>query len=566
MVVCKFFLEGRCRFGDACKNEHPRSQNSFAAGSRPRPGNATAPQLDGEKARIVKDDLTIDRPIWPLSCYAGPSPTVTQHLIQAKWHPSKPPTDPDQGAPEFSPEEMRYKFYLASAANQRDAYVNWETALMQNLDNQVNSILNDISGALRHCQNTSIPDSENRQKQLVEPTGRLNAAQRQSNGSGQSSQPSRGFGAPARPGFGAASTLNAPKPAFGGPSALGSASAFGKPPALVGGGAAFGQPGGGGAASGFGAASSLGQQSSPFGGGNQQNSSPFGQAAQSNGAFGAPSQQPAFGQSAFGASSAKPAFGQAAGGGFGNTSAPAFGQAGSGFGAASKPAFGQSSSPFGQAAQQPAAGAFGSQQQQTTGSAFGQPTAFGANKASPFGAPQQQQQSSGGFGQASQPSASNSSPFAAPASAARTNPFAAPSAQSSQHSTFGRTSQPFVAAPATPQTPQGPNTPAGPNPTVWNGKRVVYSDKDPQHKKPCYEVSDPRFASTGGNRLERIWFPTGPPPGPAFTAEALPHVYEDATIGPQLREVYEHVSKTGLFKDALIPEIPPKKEWISFDF
>lgn len=84
-----------------------------------------APQLDNDKAQIIKDDLTTgkDRPIWPLSCYAGPFASVTQHLIQAKWDPSKPPTDPDQGAPEFSPEEMRYKFYLASAANQRDAYV-----------------------------------------------------------------------------------------------------------------------------------------------------------------------------------------------------------------------------------------------------------------------------------------------------------------------------------------------------------------------------------------------------------------------------------------------------------
>ncbi|EME78007.1 uncharacterized protein MYCFIDRAFT_79245 [Pseudocercospora fijiensis CIRAD86] len=518
MVVCKFFLEGRCRFGV---------------------------RIALRLCQILALDLAVAH-------------APAMHLQLAKWDPSKPPTHPDQGAPEFSPEEMRYKFYLATANNQRDAYVNWEATVMQNLNNQVNSILNDIPGALRHCQNTAIPDSENRNKQLIEPTGRLSTTQPQSNGFGQSSQPSGGFAAPARPGFGAASSLNAPKPAFGDPSALGGGSAFGKPSGLGGSGATFGQPGGGGGASGFGAASSLGQQSSPFGGGNQQKPSPFGQPAQSNGAFGAPSQQPAFGQSAFGAAAAKPAFGQA-GGGFGNTSAPTFGQAGSGFGAASKPAFGQSSSPFGQAAQQPAARGFGGQQQQSNGSAFGQPTAFGANKPSPFGAPQQQQ-SSVGFGQASQPVGSNSSPFAAPASTAKPNPFAVPSAQTTQQSSFGRVSQPFGAASATGQTPSVANS------TSWKGKRIVYSDKDPGHKRPCYEVPDSRFATTGGNRLERIWFPTGPPPGPAFTAEALPHVYEDPTIGPQLREVYEHVSKTGLFRDGLIPEIPPKKEWISFDF
>ena len=31
MVVCKFFLQGNCRFGDHCRNEHPRSDNRFSA-------------------------------------------------------------------------------------------------------------------------------------------------------------------------------------------------------------------------------------------------------------------------------------------------------------------------------------------------------------------------------------------------------------------------------------------------------------------------------------------------------------------------------------------------------
>lgn len=89
-----------------------------------RTNRLAASQLDATPAERLKDDLTTgkERPLWPLSCYA-PVPDVTQHLIQAKWDPNKPPTDPDQGAPEFSPEEMRYKFYMAAAAGQQEAYV-----------------------------------------------------------------------------------------------------------------------------------------------------------------------------------------------------------------------------------------------------------------------------------------------------------------------------------------------------------------------------------------------------------------------------------------------------------
>jgi nucleoporin NUP42 len=31
MVVCKFFQQGNCRYGDRCRNEHPRSDNRFSA-------------------------------------------------------------------------------------------------------------------------------------------------------------------------------------------------------------------------------------------------------------------------------------------------------------------------------------------------------------------------------------------------------------------------------------------------------------------------------------------------------------------------------------------------------
>lgn len=425
---------------------------------------------------------------------------------------------------------------------------------MQTLNGQVSSILNDIPGALHYCQNTSIPDDQNRLSRVIKPSGRFGGGQQQSTGFGQGSQSFGGFAAPARPGFGTASTLGGPKPAFGGPSPLGGGSTFGQSSAFGAGASTFGKPSG--AATGFGSASTLGQQNNPFSS-SQQKPSPFAQPAQTTGAFGTPAQQPTFGQSGLGAAVPKPAFGQA-GPGFGGASAPAFGQAGSGFGNASKPAFGQS--PFAQPAQQPAAGAspFGG----AAGSGFGQPAAFGSNKPSPFAAASQPS-STGGFGQSSQQTASNASPFAQPA-AARPNPFSAQPAQPAAHSPFS--ARPQAANTNVLSSPAFPTTPAGTAPTTWKGKRIVYPAKDKDRRiAPCYEVPDARYSSQGGIRLERIWFPTGPPPGPALTAEALPHVYEDATIGPQLKAVYEHVANTGTFKDGFIPEIPPKKEWVSFD-
>lgn len=46
MTVCSFFLQGRCRYGDKCWNEHPRggSASGGGGGFRNNSYNRSAPQ------------------------------------------------------------------------------------------------------------------------------------------------------------------------------------------------------------------------------------------------------------------------------------------------------------------------------------------------------------------------------------------------------------------------------------------------------------------------------------------------------------------------------------------
>jgi len=63
---------------------------------------------------------------------------------------------------------------------------------------------------------------------------------------------------------------------------------------------------------------------------------------------------------------------------------------------------------------------------------------------------------------------------------------------------------------------------------------------------------------------ERVWFPTGPPP-PNPYAEREKEVYESEPLATALREAYEHVFMHGTFKDGVVPEIAPKREWVNFE-
>ncbi|OQO05188.1 hypothetical protein B0A48_08208 [Cryoendolithus antarcticus] len=606
---------------DSCKNEHPqdRSQNRYAplqnpGGGRARSGafgqgqQAPAEETYNVTADNIRVDLTTDRPIWPLTAY-GPGRNAPAQLIE--------------GDLEMSPEEMRVMYYLAMTTGNTQQAIAQEAQAAAKSNEAVQTILKDVDGAVKYIiagkdRHPNRLDIEQNATQATQPTpgfglpmastnqqfgqptttgqapsafGQPSASSQITPAFGQPTAPAFGqatapgfgqpstFGKPAQPGFGQASSLGGAEPSpFGQPSALGGGGAFGQPSAL-GGGGAFGQP------------SSIGQK-------------------------------PAFGQPTLGAA-ARPAFGTASTPGFGQSTAPAFGQASSpAFGQASNPnASGAQSqetkpNPFAAAASQPSG--FGAAAQQSSG--FGQPSTFGAaaRQASPFataGQAQSQPQASNPiassaspassvFGQASQPTAERqASPFgtavpsqgqafgqpsqtAAPAFGQASKPAPAFGQPTQPDSTlFGQPSNTQSTTASAPQpSPFGQTTavpaqqPSAPPSTQMNGTShtiasvhlVRASNGQPQSYKGQPVHLDPKaqvfiYTIPGTNPLqeERLWFPRGAPEK-QNPDTVLGDAWYTGDIGKELKDIYAKVMACGKFEGDM-PEIPPRREWVSWD-
>jgi nucleoporin NUP42 len=82
---------------------------------------------------------------------------------------------------------------------------------------------------------------------------------------------------------------------------------------------------------------------------------------------------------------------------------------------------------------------------------------------------------------------------------------------------------------------------------MFKGKPVVYKEGEAgvRHRDGTWE---------------KIWFPDGPPP-PYKDTELDDSVYTD-----EVQEAYVHMRETGSFRDGVMPLIPPKREWCTFDF
>lgn len=278
-------------------------------------------------------------------------------------------------------------------------------------------------------------------------------------------------------------------------------------------------------------------------------SSPFGQPSTSTNA-------PGFGQPAFGQPSG---FGQPTPIG-GNQ--PGFGQ--SGFPQTQQgPGLGQPTpSPFAQASNQNQAGGFGQFSNQTVpGTGFGQ---LASNASSPFA---QSKPEASPFGQATPAApAPASNPFGAPAPTMNT-PFAQPapfassaapapstqqtSLQETKKSGFTRIIEKKLSGlpHLTGQTVHDPTTKKL---RTWKGQPVTYvADDNPSYPHP----QDPTV-------LVHIFFPDGPPlPATLKDAQA-----KDEEYTPDVEAAYKFAKQHGHFKDGVIPKVPPKSEWCSFDF
>ena len=417
MVICKFYQAGNCRFGDTCRNEHPKNNSQGPFGNQNRFGalqgnsgfgNRQSPQPSSDwsiNVLDVRNDLTDGkgRPKWILSAY-GPGKGAPDSVLQKY---------------EYSPEEVRARFYDLSNQGKQDQADQESMSIWNEADQAMRKEESEAGTIQNRMQQASQKHPNREDVCKFDGTKAINEFLQQFDSSSSSGfGSSNPFSQPNNTPFGQSSSSG---PAFG-------QGMFSKP--------SFGQS----------AFSEQQQSTSAFG---QTSSAPtFGQgmfskpAAQSS-----PFGQPSFGQTGFGQEKKNPFAPAAASGGFGAGSSafgqsaqPAFGrlsQSGSAFGQTTQQsAFGQPSQPtsaFGQATQPPSA--FGQPSQPT--SAFGQPsqstTAFGQPASTPSG-----------FGQPPQPSAFNN-PFAKPAQSTFGQPtqpdsvFGQPAHQSSA---FGQTSQP----------------------------------------------------------------------------------------------------------------------------
>ncbi|KAI6034856.1 hypothetical protein F5J12DRAFT_1723 [Pisolithus orientalis] len=326
--VCQYYLRGACKFGDRCKNEHPRAPLKPQFGNQSWAANSNANKALLFTTESLTNDVTPlnEKPLWPLSSYGAAKHEKT--LISGL---------------DESPEELRVKAVAAVKAGTTNEYVKYEADKMATAD-QIYATARD-----------NIPQLHSRASELSQniPSSVFGSSSAFGTLSNQPTMgPKPGTSAFGQSGFG-----NVPA----GPSAFGQAaqtsSAFGTTqPTSV-----FGQPSQ--TQSAFSQPTSAFGQTSAFR--QVQPTSAFGQPSLATSAFGqAP--KSAFGQSpqttsAFDQAQSTPAFGQSSlikpgSGAFGSTTANSSPFGGGGFSAFS-------AQPSGFAAATPA-----------TGSVFGQAT------------------------------------------------------------------------------------------------------------------------------------------------------------------------------------------------
>ncbi|AEO68441.1 uncharacterized protein THITE_2117979 [Thermothielavioides terrestris NRRL 8126] len=533
MTVCRFYQQGYCRYGNACKFEHPpkggqQNYNRFGVfGGQTGPATsgraADSPPYPGLTADAIQRDLTSELPQWILSCY-GPGRDAPEQL----WG----------GYPrEQSFEEIRLHYMMGAMAGNPNGALNDIQTLYQNAMDQIQHTVNNIPAAIQF-----ILDAEKRHPNRIDvckgSTGQAAAGGAfgtTANAFQPAAPPRNPFGAPATP----TSSVGS---AFGQPSALGQKpSPFGAPATGFGQAAqpAFGQPSTLGGTPAFGQTSALGVKPNPFGApALTQPTQPAGGSG-----FG----QPAFGQPATLGAKPNPFGAPASGGGSFGVTQPV--PPNNPFGQPAQPQAQNAPSLFGQpATAQPANNPFG---QPSTTSPFGQPAPAAAK---PFGQPQQ---------------APATQPFGGPATTAAAPPALNAFAQPAPTTT---TSTATAAASAAASAGQAAN-PYGPGATRQHPDPSTYSTRDADGRLRTFKGRPVTYETprNGGKPVPvlrnfdgsavRIWMPNGPPPYTA-DSEAEPAQYEDEAV----KEQWRYFVETGRFKDGVMPEVPPKREFCLWDF
>ena len=459
-----------------------------------------------DKATIT-NDLSRERPQWILSAY-GPGRDAPLQLFGG--HPR-----------EQSFEELRVRHYELAAQGHIQEAIQEAQALVNNAEQQIQTALNDVEGAVKYMVN-----GENEHPNRLDVCKAKGATSTQPQTSTPNQHTTSTFGRPSSsvPAFGQPSAPSAfgrpPVPSFAQTSAP--TSTFGQPSAPM-----FGQPT---QPSAFGQASALGRPTTSFG----QPSTTFCNPSITAPSFGQPSAPSPFGKPSGPDNSMQPP-------------------------AAVKNPFGQPLTPtqpstFGQPSAPSNPGAFGRQSTQDSVPTFGQPVASRAGS---------------GF---SRTSTAPSNPFGQPVPSSTAGSFGQPSAVAPNP--FGQGKISTAHQPVSSYNPsnkiQPPTGPAGNSANVGSTSRQaangVQVQKDSQDKITSwmgmpvkYSDDEPYFKGNNGD-WQRIWFPSGPP---TFTKTVdLPdEAYDEAT-----KENYKQLKQTGTFKDGIMPALPPKREWCSWNF
>ena len=481
---------------------------------------------------------------------------------------------------EYSPEEIRVRFYELASKGRQDEADQEASALWNKAQQAMNGVKNDADSVRKFMEEASKKEP-NRYTLLkmdgTKPRDQLFAPQ--SSTSAFSAQPSNPFGStPASSAFGGASSSTNP---------------FSKPPAST-----FGQPSSG--PSPFGGSAS--QPTSTFGQpsfGSQSNASPFGQPSQPS-AFG----KPAFGQPAAATASQQPAFGK-----------PAFGQPANT--TSQQSGFGTS---FGQPAQSGQSSAFGSNTGAFASGVFGSPApAFGSGSgtgvfgskpnnapANPFGAQPSAPVSKEAEMDTSRP-ASRANPFganptvsatpAAPSGFGQAAPAKSPLGNFGQQ-VFGSSGQggetqvnafadPSVTKPFGQPRPQervkkapltytqtlpnvAPTYDQSNRLTTYRGQRVQYVQDPPkiidgEEQAPTYF---PCYVRPDGKGLEKIWFLEGNESASVVAIDNHKQGFEapEEAYTEEVKESYRVLHETGDWKDGKMPSVAPRREFVDCDF
>ena len=408
------------------------------------------------------------------------------------------------GAPrELSFEEMRLRHYELAASGKQQQAIQEAQALLNEAEQQNNTALKNITGAIQY-----IVDGENRhpnRHDICKSKGADPAKLQGFSGS------TAAFGQPSTSG----TQPQGPTSAFGGPST----SAFGQPSTLGQQTSSLGQP-----ASTFGQPSFFRQPSMlgrPIG----QTNPTFGQPSNPVSAFRNSPFVTAQGQSTTGTNQATHPFGQ-----------PSFPAPKNPF---SQPIAPATTTNFGQLPSSQSSNVFGTLAAPQPQNPFNQPTTA---KANPFSQPTITRPTTL-FGKTPMPVSSFGQASIAPSTVAFIQPsIPAPT------TAFGQPSISKDAPYSSPgQTAKNARRDTSGKLVSWKGKPVSYISDI-----PCYEKINGIW--------EKIWFQDGPP---AFLKnEILPEAdYDEGT-----KEAYLVLKQTGRFKGGIIPQLPPKREWLTWDF